>query len=85
MSITNNAMGAVCFLDTLEANVNNEKLSDENFRIMVRNSLEGLREQAEKEVRVVFGYHNGNAVIKADKKFYALERVIREHKERFKL
>lgn len=79
---TNSATAAICFLDTLEANVNNERLSDEDFRGVVRNSLKGLREQTEKEVNAVFGRQAGVEMIKTDKRFYYLERAIREHKER---
>lgn len=75
-SNTDTASRAVCFLDTLRANVNNEKLSDADFRRFVENSLKALNESALKEYRCVFG-RNSNV----PNSFYDMEKAIRFHKD----
>lgn len=47
---------AVSFLDTLEANVKNQNLTDEQFRQFVANSLEGLREHSMKLLKEDLGF-----------------------------
>lgn len=42
------AFSAVCLLDTIEANVDNDRLSDSQFREFIRNSLSVVRDASDR-------------------------------------
>lgn len=45
--IRDTATAALCMIDTINVNMNNERLTDENFREFIRNSIPGLYERAQ--------------------------------------